>query len=223
VFEQEKRDVISAALTLKEYRLIALSGGNVSVRLNSGNILVTPSGMSYEGMSGSDLLIVDSEENVIEGCLRPSVDTVALVYIYKNMPWVNAVIHTHQVYATAVGLVADELPCAVTTLPNATKGAVNVAPFSSAASLQMGIETVENIGDSLAVILKNHGVVTVGKTLKEALYAAVYLEDAAKTYLVAKSVGNPVLLNEAQVKEAVEVFNNKGYPLSSTRGIIMQR
>jgi len=62
VFEQEKRDVISAALTLKEYRLIALSGGNVSVRLNSGNILVTPSGMSYEGMSGSDLLIVDSEE-----------------------------------------------------------------------------------------------------------------------------------------------------------------
>jgi L-ribulose-5-phosphate 4-epimerase len=82
------------------------------------------------------------------------------------MPEVNAVIHTHQVYASAVGLVEDVLPAAVTILPNACLGPVMVAPFSSAASLEMGITVVKYINNKRAVILKNHGVITVGGTLK---------------------------------------------------------
>lgn len=210
MYENEKREIINAALSLKEYNLIALSGGNVSIRKENGHILVTPSGMTYEGMVEDDILVMDIESNIFEGTRRPSVDTIALLYIYKNMPLVNAIIHTHQVYATAVGLVEDELPAAVTTLPNATLGPVKVAPYSSAASLEMGILTVEHIGDKRAVILKNHGVITVGETLKHALYAAVYLEDAAKTYIMAKSIGVPAILNEEQIKTAVKVFNNYG-------------
>lgn len=210
MYNNIKRDIIDTALKLKEYNLIALSGGNVSVRTEEGHILITPSGMSYEGMVEDDIIVMDIDGKIIEGTRRPSVDTEPILYIYKNMPHVNAVIHTHQVYATAAGLVGDQLPAAVTTLPNATLGPVNVAPFSSAASLEMGIQTVKHIDGKRAIILKNHGVITVGETLKKALYAAVYMEDAAKTYLMARMVGNPVILTQAQVDEAVEVFEHYG-------------
>ena len=76
----------------------------------TGEILVTPSGMIYEDMVPEDVLVMDIEGNIIEGERKPSVDTVALLYILKHMPEVNAVIHTHQPYATGVGLVTEELP-----------------------------------------------------------------------------------------------------------------
>lgn len=205
-----KKGVIETALKLKEYRLISLSGGNVSLRLEDGNILVTPSGMDYESMVESDILLMDPKGNIIEGKRKPSVDTVALLYIYEHLPQVNSIIHTHQVYATAVGLIEDVLPAAVTTLANVTLGEVNVTQYSSAASVDMGIQTVQHLNDKRAVILKNHGVITVGETLKQALYAAVYLEDAAKTYLVAKMAGKPSILNSMQVHEAVEAFKGCG-------------
>lgn len=210
-FESERKQIINAALKLDKYGLIALSGGNVSSRMTSGEILVTPSGMIYEDMAAEDVLVVDIEGNVIEGERAASVDTAALLYIYKHMPNVNAVIHTHQPYATAVSLVEDELPCIVTTLANATKGAVKVLPFASAASIDMGVETVKHAGDQLAVILRNHGVIGLGSTLKEALYACVYLEEAAKTYVYAHSISHNVSqLTPAQVEQAVNIFKYYG-------------
>jgi len=210
VHTELKKEIIEAALQIKQYGLIALSGGNVSVRLDDGNVLVTPSGMSYEGMKPDDILLMKPDGEVIEGKLRPSVDTVALLYIYEHMPQVNAIIHTHQPYASAVGLIADELPVACTTLANVTLGAVTVAPYTSPASLQMGKETVAHIGDKRAVILKHHGVVTVGGNLKEALYAAIYMEESAKSYLAAKAAGEVTLMTPEQVDNAVDVFKDYG-------------
>ena len=162
MYECERQQIIDVGISLDRYRLISLSGGNVSMRIGS-HILVTPSGMSYEKLVPADVVVMDSKGKVIEGERRPSVDTVALLHIFTCMPDVNAVIHTHQPYATAVGLLMDELPAFCTTLVNATLGAVTVAPYSSAASLDMGVRTVEFIGDKRAVILRNHGVVTVGQ------------------------------------------------------------
>ncbi len=206
MYEKEKEQIIHTALALKEYRLIALSGGNVSLRTQQGHVLATPSGMLYETMQPSDIVVLDIEGNTVEGTRRASVDIEAILYILKKLPEVNAVIHTHQVYASAVGLVQDRLPAAVTTLPNACLGPINVAPFSSAASLEMGVMAVDYLNNKRAVILKNHGVITVGSNLKEALYSAVYLEDAAKTYIMAKVLGNPAILTEEQVEEAVGKF-----------------
>jgi len=211
MYENEKKEILKTALQLKEYKLIALSGGNVTLRNDKGHVMVTPSGMSYETMVPEDIIIIDQDENILEGNRKFSVDTKAILYILKNMPEVNAVIHTHQVYATAVGLVEDVLPAAVTTLPNACLGPVNVAPYSSAASLEMGINTVKYINNKRAVILKNHGVITVGGTLKEALYSAVYLEDVAKTYIMARAIGTPAILDKEQVVVAVDLFKPDNY------------
>ena len=169
MYDKEKKEVINAGIKLDRYGLIALSGGNVSLKVDEDKVLVTPSGMIYEELEVDDIILMSLSGKVIEGNRKASVDTKALLYIYNNMPEINAIIHTHQPYATALGLVEEEFKCNLTTLANATKGSVNVCPFSSAASEQMGIEAVENLNGKLAVILKNHGVITVGNSLKQAL------------------------------------------------------
>ena len=210
-YETERRAIIEAGKKLDRYQLISLSGGNLSLKVSENEILVTPSGMIYDEMAPEDLLLVDNIGNVVEGFRKPSVDTVAICYIYDKLPHVKAVIHTHQPYATGLGLVLDRIDCDLTTLANTTKGHVNVAPYSSAASVDMGLAVVEHIGSSLAVILKNHGVVTIGKNLTEALYAAVYLEESAKTLSVAHAYGGQISkLNEEQISTAVEVFKHYG-------------
>jgi len=210
MYEKEKRAVIDTAITIKEYDLVQLAGGNVSMRLENGDLLITPSGTYYETMKEDDVLLMDSEGNIKEGSMKPSVDTIALVYIYKNMPEVNAIIHTHQTYATAVGLIQDKLPAVTTTLSNVTLGEVNVAPYSSPASINMGIETVEHIDGKRAIILKHHGVVTVGGNLKEAMYAAIYMEDTAKGYLAALAAGKPDVLTKEQSDHAADLFKGVG-------------
>jgi len=210
MYEAIKQEMIEAALEMKRNNLITLAGGNVSCRMENGDIIITPSGMSYEIMKPEHMIVFNKDKEIIEGTTKPSVDTPALFYIFDNMPWVNAILHTHQPYATAVGLVADELPCCLTTLSNATRGAVPVAPYAPPGNLSMGELTVNYIGDKLAVILKHHGVIAVGKDLHEALYAAVYLETSSLTYLSAAAAGEPVLLTEEQNAECVEVWKRVG-------------
>ncbi|MEA4854626.1 MAG: class II aldolase/adducin family protein [Christensenella sp.] len=210
MYEKDKEAIIQAALDMKDNRLITLSGGNVSVRKENGDIIVTPSGMNYVGMVPDDLIVYNKEGELIEGERKPSVDTIALQYIYEHMPEVNAIIHTHQPYATAVGLIADKLPAVVTTLSNVALGEVNVAPYSTPGSLEMGVLTVEYANGKRAVILKHHGVVTVGGNLKEALYAAVYTEDVAQSYLLAKAAGEPAVMSEEENRLAVEMFSRYG-------------
>lgn len=212
MFENEKKAVIKAGMTLDRYGLIALSGGNVSMRTESGELLMTPSGMIYEELIPEDIIVMNVEGDILEGDRRPSVDNVALRHIFKERPDINAIIHTHQPYATALGLVSDEIKCNLTTLANATRGSVKVAPYSSAASIEMGIETVEHLEDKLAVVLKHHGVVAVGDSLKQALYAAVYLEEAAKTMILARSYGGEQVaeLSEEQIQRAVDIFKDYG-------------
>ena len=211
MFDAQKKDVLNAALKLDRYGLIALSGGNVSWRMDSGEVLVTPSGRIYDEMVPEDILVVDLEGNIIEGERKASVDTEALLYIYKNMPQVNAVIHTHQPYATGLGLVMDELPCNLSTMANATEGPVAVAEYGDPGSLSMGVEAVKAIGDRLAVVLKHHGVIAVGRDLRQALFSCVYLEEAAKTVSVALSTGMPMAtMTQEQIDEAVAVFHRYG-------------
>ncbi|MBQ4652242.1 MAG: class II aldolase/adducin family protein [Oscillospiraceae bacterium] len=224
MYENIQQEIINAGLKLDKYGLIALSGGNVSVRLENGDILITPSGMEYETMSVEDIVVMNAEGRVIEGRRKPSSDTPAILYIFSHRKDVNAVIHTHQPYATAIGLVEDCFHINLTTLANCTGGDVRVSPYSSPGSVYMGIDTVEHIGDSLAIILANHGVITIGSTLKQALYAAVYTEEAAKCYLAAKATGLPMKqMSPSQIQQAIDVFKYYGQDTPTIPTALVER
>ena len=189
MFEKEKKQVLDAALEIRRCSLVSLSGGNISMRVGEDRYLVTPSGMIYEQMVPEDVCLIDGTCRVVEGNRKPSSDSSALVYQFEHMPKVQAVIHTHQPWATAAGFAADEIPDFLVTIMDACRNPVRVAPFTPSSAVGMGKLAVEYAGDSLAVILKHHGVITWGGDLQEALYAAVYLEEAAKTYVLAKAMG----------------------------------
>ena len=202
MYEKEKKQVLDTALEIKKCGLVSLSGGNVSLRVGEGQYLVTPSGMIYEEMVPDDVCLIDDDCRVIEGERKPSSDASALVYIFQHLP-VNAVIHTHQPWATACGFLTDEIPDFLVTIMDACKNPVKVAPFTPSSAIGMGELAVEYTDDSLAVILKHHGVITYGEDLEEALFAAVYLEESAKTYAIAKAMGAdiPALDPELIAKE----------------------
>lgn len=210
MFTEQKQELITAGIKLDRYGLIALSGGNLSSRMPTGEILVTPSGMIYEDMEPDDVLVMDLDGNVMEGTRKASSDTEAILYIFQKRPDINGTVHTHQPYATAISLIQDEFQVNLTTLGNAAQGSVKVAPYSSPGSVDMGIDTINYLGDSLAVILAHHGVMTVGKDLKQALYAAIYMEEAAKCYLAAHAVGPTRELTPAQIQQSIEVFRFYG-------------
>ena len=202
MFEKEKKQVLDTALEIKRCHLVSLSGGNVSMRVGEGQYLVTPSGMVYEDMVPDDVCLINDKCEVIEGCRKPSSDSSALVYMFQHMD-VNAIIHTHQPWATACGFLTDEIPDFLVTIMDACHNPVKVAPFTPSSAIGMGELAVEYAGDSLAVILKHHGVLTWGKDIEEALFAAVYLEESAQTYAIAKAMGAdiPALDPELIAKE----------------------
>lgn len=210
MFEAQKREIIKAGMNLDRYGLIALSGGNVSARMDTSEVLITPSGMIYEDMVEDDIVVMDVDGKIIEGSRKPSSDTDAILYIFRHRPDLKAVIHTHQPYATAISLLEDEFRADLTTLANACAGNVKVTPFSCPGGEDMGVDTVKYLGDSLAVILAHHGVMTVGTSVKQALYAAVYLEESARAYLAARAVGPIRHLSDAQIQQAVDVFKYVG-------------
>ncbi len=209
-YEQERLGILSAAMDMLQYSLVSLSGGNIALRTEEGSFLITPSAMRYEKLKPEDIVLVDGEGRVLEGSRRPSSDTKALLYLFRQRPDVNAVIHTHQPYATAVGLVEDELPGCLVTVLDACGPKVPVAPFTISSDEGMGILAAEYAGDSLAVILRNHGVITMGRNLEEALEAAVYLEESAKTYLAAKGLGTIHLLTPEQIEAERSPRGNYG-------------
>ena len=204
MYKELRQSLIDTARKMEQYNLIRMSGGNVALRVED-KILVTPSAMAYDTMLPEDIVVVDIEGNVIEGNRRPTSDLKAILYILKHMPEVNAIIHTHQPKAVALSLICDKLPIISTTMVDEVKGEVNVAPFTISSDEGMGIQTVEHAGKSLCVILKNHGVMAYGKSLEQALSAAVYLEESCDIYISALSTGKDITILTKEQVEAEEM------------------
>lgn len=204
MYKELRQSLIDTARKMEQYNLIRMSGGNVALRVED-KILVTPSAMAYDTMLPEDIVVVDIEGNVIEGNRRPTSDLKAILYILKHMPEVNAVIHTHQPKAVALSLLCDKLPIISTTMVDEVKGEVNVAPFTISSDEGMGIQTVEHAGKALCVILKNHGVMAYGKSLEQALSAAVYLEESCDIYISAFSTGKDITILTKEQVEAEEM------------------
>ena len=211
MYEKEKQELIETARKMETYNLVKMSGGNVSLRMPDNLVLVTPSAMPYDTMVVEDIVVVDLKGNIVEGKRRPTSDLKAILYILNNMPSVNAVIHTHQPCATAFSLIEDKIPVISTTMVDEVKGAVNVAPFTISSDEGMGIQTVKYAGDALCVILKNHGIMAYGKSLEQALSAAVYLEETCDIYLKVIATGKKIVeLTKEQIEAEDKPRGNYG-------------
>lgn len=212
-YEAERQELIDCARAMERRGLVAMSGGNVAMRMPCGNVLVTPSAMGYDTMVPEDIVLVDTKGSAIEGTRRPTSDLTALLYIFNHMPDVNVTIHTHQPMATALSLVCDQLPADFVTVIDELGGPVNVAPFTRSSDEGMGIAVVEHHGGSHAVILGHHGVISLGKDIDQALCAAIYLEEACQCYLMALSTGLPVAhLTPEQIADEAQERGYYGQP-----------
>lgn len=177
---------------LPRNNLVTWTAGNISVRdPESGFVVIKPSGIRYEALKPEHMVIVDLEGTVVEGTLKPSSDTASHLYIYQRRPDVNGIVHTHSPYATAFAALGRPIPVYLTAQADEFGGPIPCGDFALIGSEAIGQVVLEAIGNSPAVLLKNHGVFTVGPTAEAALKAAVMTEDVARTVWLSLQLGRP--------------------------------
>jgi len=191
--------------------LVAWTSGNVSARVPGRDLIVIkPSGVGYDELTASSMVVVDLHGNVVEGELSPSSDTATHAYVYRAMDSVGGVVHTHSPYATAWAAHGQPIPCVLTALADEFGGDIPVGPFARIGGEEIGIGIVETLRDSRsrAVLMASHGVFTIGADAREALKAAVMCEDAAKTMLLARVLGDPPRLAQADIDALFDRYQN---------------
>lgn len=192
MLEQLKEQVWKLHLELPKNGLVTWTGGNVSARdPESGLVVIKPSGVMYEDLRPEDHVVVDLEGDIVEGTLKPSSDTASHLYIYRHRPDVNGVVHTHSPYATAFAALGKPIPVYLTAIADEFGGPIPCAGFALIGGEEIGQQVVEHIGSSAAVLLKNHGVFTIGGTVRDAVKAAVMVEDIARSVWLALQLGQP--------------------------------
>ncbi len=187
-----REQLVELHALLPKYELVVWTGGNVSARdPETGLVAIKPSGVSYEDLTAASMVVLDPEGTVVEGDYAPSSDTFSHLYIYRHRPDVNGVVHTHSRYATAFAAVGRSIPVYLTAQADEFGGEIPCAGFSLIGDDSIGRLVVEGIGTSPAILLKNHGVFTVGATARAAVKAAVMTEDVAATVFMALQLGTP--------------------------------
>lgn len=203
MLERLREEVCEMNLELVRNRLVTMFSGNVSGRDPETNyVVIKPSGMSYRTMKPEDMVIVDMDGNVVEGKHKPSVDTLTHLYIYKHRADVNGITHTHSNYATSFAALGQSIPVYLTAMADDFGGPVPCTDYAPVGSEAIGREILRVIGKSPAVLVKNHGVFTIGKSPSEALKIAVMLEDIAKTIHLALLRGKPEEIPPEEVERA---------------------
>ncbi len=196
---------------LTRYHLVVWSSGNVSARVPGHELMVIkPSGVDYGELTPDNMVVCDLHGTVVDGDHAPSSDTAAQAYVYRNMPLVGGVVHTHSTYATAWAARAEPIPCVLTMVADEFGGEIPVGPFAVIGDDSIGRGIVETLQDhrSRAVLMQNHGVFTIGRDPRDAVKAAVMCEDVARTIHIAKQLGSLVTIPDEAVNSLFERYQN---------------
>jgi L-ribulose-5-phosphate 4-epimerase len=190
--EALRDELVRLHLELPRHGLVVWTGGNVSVRdPETGLVAIKPSGVRYEDLTAESMVVLDVDGRIVEGALHPSSDTASHLYIYRERPDVNGVVHTHSRYATAFAAVGRPIPVFLTAQADEFGGEIPCADFAFIGDDAIGKLVVDGIGDSPAILLKQHGVFTVGPSAEAAVKTAVMVEDIAATVWAALQIGTP--------------------------------
>lgn len=200
MLEELKHSVYKALMALPTSGLVQGTSGNVSGR-DGDFVVIKPSGVEYDSLSPEDLVVVDLSGKLIEGVLKPSVDTAAHLHIYRSVLQLGGVVHTHSVYATVYAVLGRSIPVYLTEIADLFGGPIPVSSYVPPGDEEIGKEFAEKAcpGRFQALLMRNHGVFTAGRTPKDALTAAVIVEHSAKIAFLAESVGSPDTLPEEEV------------------------
>ena len=202
MLEKLKEELVELHLELPKNNLVAWTGGNVSARdPETGLVVIKASGIRYEELRPEHMVVVDADGKMVEGDYKPSSDVYSHVYIYKHRTDVGGVVHTHSRYATAFAAVGREIPCVLTAMGDEFGGPIPCGGFALIGDEAIGKVVIESIGNSPAVLLKNHGVFTIGKNAMAAVKAAVMTEDVAATVWMALQIGTPDVIPQEDVEK----------------------
>jgi L-ribulose-5-phosphate 4-epimerase len=206
---KERETLAALHSQLWDAGLVIWTGGNISQRVDTG-FLIKPSGVMYSDLTPDSMVLCDFDGNVIEGNHAPSSDTAAHAYVYRNMPEVGGVVHTHSNYACGFAAAEKEIPCVLTAIADEFGGDIPLGPFAVIGDDSIGRGIVETLDGhrSRAVLMRQHGVFTIGKDAKEALKAAVMCEDAAKSVSIAMQLGEPKRLPQDKIESLFSRYQN---------------
>lgn len=209
MLEKLKEELVRLHLELPRHNLVVWTSGNVSARdPESGLIVIKPSGVRYDDLRLEDMVVLDQDGKVIEGELSPSSDTASHLYIYRQRQEIGGIVHTHSPYATAFAAVNRPIPVVLTAIADEFGGPIPCGGFALIGGEAIGQVVVDCLGKSPAVLLKNHGVFTVGKNAEAAVKAAVMVEENAKTVWLALQIGSPEEIDPEDVKKLNARYQN---------------
>jgi L-ribulose-5-phosphate 4-epimerase len=206
------RDVVSALhAELPRWELVVWTAGNVSQRVEGADLFVIkPSGVTYDELSAASMVVCDLDGNLVDGTRVPSSDTAAHAYVYRHLPHVGGVVHTHSTYATAWAARGEEIPCVLTMMADEFGGPVPVGPFAVIGDDSIGRGIVETLAGSRspAVLMRNHGPFTIGADARAAVKTAVMVEEVARTVHIARQLGDPLPIDQSKIDSLYDRYQN---------------
>ena len=207
-----REEVCALHAELPRNGLVAWTSGNLSARVPGEDLMVIkPSGVAYEDLEPANMVVCDLYGEAVEGGdLAPSSDAATHGYVYRRLPDVGGVAHTHSTYATAWAARGEEIPCVLTAMADEFGGPIPVGPFALIGDEEIGRGVVDTLAGSrsAAVLMRNHGVFTVGSGPRAAIKAAVMCEDVARTVHLARTLGDLTSIGEEEVKALHDRYQN---------------
>jgi len=196
---------------LPRWGLVVWTAGNVSQRLRGADLFVIkPSGVTYDALTAESMVVCDLDGNLVDGDRSPSSDTAAHAYVYRHMPEVGGVVHTHSTYATAWAARGEPVPCVLTMMADEFGGDIPIGPFALIGDDSIGQGIVETLrgSRSRAVLMRNHGPFTIGKDGTDAVKAAVMVEEVARTVHISRQLGEPLPIDQVHIDALYDRYQN---------------
>lgn len=207
---QQRQQIVDYGVKMVRSGLTTGSGGNLSIFSAEDNLIaISPSGIDYHDVTAADVVVVDRVGQLVEGGRKPSSEMGFHLALYDARKEITAVVHTHSVYATTIACLHWEIP-AVHYLIAFSGDKVPLAPYATFGSDELADNIIASIGAYNAVLLANHGLVTVGKDIESSFNVAEEIELVARIYYQAKSLGQPVLVDNDEMKRVADKFSNYG-------------